>query len=96
MLELSEKLTIKHLIANDNDYSLLISNLFIVANNQLKIEKTNEYLVSDVHSTRGFFAYEDQLEMPLKSDRFASLTKDVHLLAQDEIIEVNSEEEYSP
>jgi hypothetical protein len=34
--------------------------------------------------------------MPLKSDRLASVTKDVHLLAQDEIIEVNSEEEYSP
>ena len=44
---------------NENDYSLLISNLFIVANNQLKIEKMTEYLVSDVHSNRGFFAYED-------------------------------------
>lgn len=41
----------------------MISNLFIVANNQLKIEKTNEYLVSDVHSTRGFFVYEDELGM---------------------------------
>lgn len=66
MLELSEKLTIKHLVANENDYSLLISNLFIVANNQLKIEKTTEYLVSDVHSTRGFFAYEDQLDVAVK------------------------------
>ena len=61
MLELSEKITIKYLIANDNDYSQLISNLLIVANNQLKIEKTPEYLVSDVHSTRGFFAYEDEV-----------------------------------
>ena len=59
VLELSEKLTIKHLVMNENDYSLLISNLFIVANNQLKIEKMTEYLVSDVHSNRGFFAYED-------------------------------------
>jgi hypothetical protein len=66
VLELSEKLTIKHLVANENDYSLLISNLFIVANNQLKIEKTTEYLVSDVHSTRGFFAYEDQLDVAVK------------------------------
>jgi len=66
VLELSEKLTIKHLVANENDYSLLISNLFIVANNKLKIEKTTEYLVSDVHSTRGFFAYEDQLDVAVK------------------------------
>jgi hypothetical protein len=57
VLELSEKLTIKHLVANENDYSLMIANLLIIANNQLKIEKTNEYLVADVHSTRGFFAY---------------------------------------
>jgi hypothetical protein len=35
----------------------MIANLLIIANNQLKIEKTNEYLVADVHSTRGFFAY---------------------------------------
>jgi hypothetical protein len=61
VLELSEKITIKYLIANDNNYSLLISNLLIVANNLLKIEKTPEYLVSDVHSTRGFFAYEDEV-----------------------------------
>ena len=39
----------------------MIETLVIVANNQLKIEKTSEYLVSDVHSTRGYFAYADEL-----------------------------------
>jgi hypothetical protein len=33
VLELSEKLAIKHLISNENDFALLISNLLIVANN---------------------------------------------------------------
>ena len=39
----------------------MIETFTIVANNQLKIEKTTEYLVSDVHSTRGYFAYADEL-----------------------------------
>ena len=31
-----------------------------MANNQLKIEKVAEYLVQDVHSTRGYFAFADE------------------------------------
>ena len=46
---------------NDNRFEAMIENSIIVANNQLKIEKTSEYLVADVHSQRGFFAYEDEL-----------------------------------
>ena len=70
VLELSEKMTIKYLVANNNDYSLMISNLFIVANNQLKIERTQEYLVSDVHSQRGFFVYEDELGKQTSKNRY--------------------------
>lgn len=48
---------------NDNSFEAMIENLIIVANNQLKIEKMSEYLVADVHSQRGFFAYEDELSV---------------------------------
>ena len=48
---------------NDNRFEAMIENSIIVANNQLKIEKTSEYLVADVHSQRGFFAYEDELSV---------------------------------
>ena len=61
ILELSERLAIKYMCLCDNDFSQMIETYTIVANNQLKIEKTTEYLVSDVHSTRGYFAYEDEL-----------------------------------
>ena len=61
VLELSERLAIKYLCLSENKYSQLIESHLIVANNQLKIEKATEYLVSDVHSTRGFFAYTDEL-----------------------------------
>jgi len=61
ILELSERLAIKYMCQCDNDFAQLIETFIIVANNQLKIEKTAEYLVSDVHSTRGYFAYADEL-----------------------------------
>jgi hypothetical protein len=53
----------KYLQANNNDFSLLISNLFIIANQQLRIENPPEYLVQEVHSNRGYFAYEDQINL---------------------------------
>ena len=63
ILELSERLAIKYMCMCDNDFAQMIETHLIVANNQLKIEKTTEYLVSDVHSTRGFFAYADELSV---------------------------------
>jgi len=44
----------------ENRFDALIESHLIIANNQLKIEKASEYLVSDVHSTRGYFAYADE------------------------------------
>lgn len=49
ILELSERLAIKHMNQCDNSYEQFIESQIIVANDQLKIEKTNEYLVSNVH-----------------------------------------------
>ena len=54
-------MAIKYMCLVENDFSQLIQTFVIIANNQLKIERTNEYLVSDVHSTRGYFAYADDL-----------------------------------
>ena len=61
ILELSERLAIKYMCLCDDDFAQLIETFVIVANNQLKIEKMTEYLVSDVHSTRGYFVYADDL-----------------------------------
>ena len=63
ILELSERMAVKHLVQNGNDFGQLIESELIIANNQLKIEKTYEYLVQDVHATRGFFAYEDEVSL---------------------------------
>ena len=54
-------MAIKYMCLCDNEFAQLIETFTIVANNQLKIEKTTEYLVSDVHSTRGYFAYTDEI-----------------------------------
>ena len=63
ILELSERLAIKYMVQCENDFVQFIETLIIVANNQLKVEKTPEYLVADVHSTRGYFVYEDELAL---------------------------------
>ena len=61
ILGLSERLAIKYMCLSENDFPRLVETFMIVANNQLKIERMNEYLVSDVHSTRGYFAYADEI-----------------------------------
>ena len=61
ILELTERLATKYMHMCENKFEALIESHLIIANNQLKIEKTAEYLVSDVHSMRGFFAYEDEI-----------------------------------
>ena len=61
MIELSERLAIKYMVQSDNDFANLIETQVICANNQLKIEKSPEYLVADVHSNRGYFVVEEEL-----------------------------------
>lgn len=61
ILGLSERLAIKYMCLSENDFPRLVETFMIIANNQLKIERMNEYLVSDVHSTRGYFAYADEI-----------------------------------
>ena len=81
-MELSERLAIKYMCLCENDFTQLIETNLIVANNQLKIEKTTEYLVSDVHSTRGYFAYTDDLSnmsVTIKSKNTTSSRMDAHL-----------------
>ena len=80
-MELSERLAIKYMCLCENDFTQLIETNLIVANNQLKIEKTTEYLVSDVHSTRGYFAYTDDLSnmsVTIKSKNTTSSRMDGH------------------
>lgn len=54
-------MAIKYMCLSENKYPQLIESHLIVANNQLKLEKATEYLVSDVHSTRGYFAYAEEI-----------------------------------
>ena len=93
-MELSERLAIKYMCMSENKYGQLIESHLIVANSQLKIEKTAEYLVSDVHSTRGYFAYADEI-----SNMSATTNTDLnpvnfnsHLQSQNNLDKNESEE----
>jgi hypothetical protein len=59
-LDISEKLCEKLLLRNGNDFGSMIENELIVANSTLQVSKKREYLVKDVHSTRGHFAYVEE------------------------------------
>jgi hypothetical protein len=45
IVSLSEKLAAKYLMSSDNDFTRLIEDRFIIANNRLQIEKFVEYTV---------------------------------------------------
>ncbi len=59
--EFSEKLAVKYLNQNNNDFGTMIQNILMVANDRLQVTKQQEYLVQDVHHQRGVFMYEDEL-----------------------------------
>ncbi len=54
IVSLSEKLAAKYLMSSDNDFTRLIEDRFIIANNRLQIEKFVEYTVDQVMSNGTF------------------------------------------
>ena len=78
----------------ENDFSQLIETNLIVANNQMKIEKTTEYLVSDVHSTRGYFAYTDDISnmsVTIKSKNTSSQVEGQGQTLDESILSINKQ-----
>ena len=92
ILELSERMAIKYMCMCENDFAQLVESHLIIANNQLKIEKATEYLVSDVHSTRGYFAYADDVS---NMSNTMNSSKNINFLSRLESTDSRNEDETS-